>query len=200
MGRHKFHGDIGRLDSPKRQKVLPVDTVIAALGDVTEGMAIADLGCGTGYLSVPLAKHTAGSGTIYAVDINIEMLSILSERAAGLDNIEIIKSEENSVPIPSGIIDASFLVTVFHELDDSLKFLLEIQRISKPIHRIIVVDWNQKQGEMGPPLEERIPEAEAVKFFRDRGYALIKKFTPSPYMYGLVFTIPSCNPLDRCWA
>ncbi|HZD60160.1 MAG TPA: class I SAM-dependent methyltransferase [Anaerolineae bacterium] len=199
MGAHKFHGDIAKLDRPERQQVLPVDTLIASMGDVTEVTAVADLGCGTGYLSLPLAQHIAENGIVYAVDINPEMLSVLRERATHIDNIQVIQSEENSIPVPNGIIDVSFLVTVFHELEDPSKFLLELRRISKPVHRVIVVDWNQVQGEMGPPLEERIPEADAIRFFRNWGYGLTHKFTPSPYMYGLVFLVSTCRPLDRCW-
>jgi len=200
MGGHKFHGDIARLDRPERQKVLPVDTMLTALGDIAEGMAVADLGCGTGYLSIPLAKHIAGRGEVYAVDVNTDMLAVLEERAAGIDNIRIIKSEENSIPIPNGTIDVSFMVAVFHELEDPEKFLMEIRRISKPVHRVIIIDWNQVQGEMGPPMEERIPEEDIAKFFRDRGYGLAHKFAPSPYMYGLVFRVATCRSLDRSWA
>lgn len=200
MAGHKFHGDISRLDNPKRAEVLPAESMIEALGEISDGTAVADLGSGTGYLTIPLAKHIGDKGTVYAVDINPEMLEVLRERAKGLDNVEIIKSEENSIPIPSDTIDISFLVTVFHELEDPVRFLTEIRRISKPFHRIIVIDWNQVKGEMGPPMDERIPEEEVIQFFKTRGYALINKFAPSRYMYGTVFIVPTCNPLDRVWA
>lgn len=200
MGGHKFHGNFARLDNPERKKIFPIESMIGELGDVLDGIAVADLGCGTGYLSIPLAKHLSGNGTVYAVDINADMLGILKERAEGLENIRILKSEENSFPIPNGTIDVSYLVTVFHELDDPDKFLMEIRRVSKPFHRIIVIDWNQVQGEMGPPMEERIPEEQVIKFFKDRGYALAKRFAPSRYAYGLNFCVPTCNPLDKCWA
>lgn len=202
MSGHKFHGDITRLDNPKRREILPVETIIEALGDIREGSSIADLGCGTGYLTIPLAKHLLKDkkdGTVYAVDINSEILEVLKERAKGIENIKILQSEENSFPIESGTIDASFLVTMFHELDDPAAFLMEIRRISKPFHQIVVVDWSDVQGEMGPPMSERVPEKDLIKFFKDRGYALKKRFAPSRYMYGLVFSVWTCKPLDRTW-
>ncbi len=200
MGGHKFHGDLARLDSPKRQEIFPIETLIEAVGDTEDNIAVADLGCGIGYLAIPLAKHLNSRGIVYAVDISPDMLAVLKERIDGFNNIEVLKSEENSFPIPNGTIDISYMLTVFHELDDPDKFLMEIRRVSKPFHRIIVVDWNQTPGEMGPPLHERIPEDEAVGFFKKRGYALIKKFVPSKYAYGLVFVIPTCKPLDRVWS
>lgn len=196
---HKFSGDYSRLDSPKRQEIFPVDTIINAVEEMPEGIAIADLGCGTGYLSLPLAKRIAGNGTVYAVDINSDMLSILKERAEGLENIELVKSEENSIPIPNSTIDISFMLAVFHELEDPVKFLMEIRRISKPVHSIVVVEWNDVQGEMGPPLHERIPAKDIINFFKDRSYALKKRFAPSRYTDGFVFTVPTCRPLDRVW-
>lgn len=193
MSGHKFHGDIARLDNPKRKEVFPVDAIIEALGTTEEGAAIADIGCGTGYLSIPLARHLGNSGDVYAIDINDEMLKVLGERAEGLDNLKIIKSEENSIPVPNGLIDASFLMAVYHELDDPDKLLMEIRRISKPVHKIVIVDWNQNKGEMGPPLEERIPEDEVLDFFRKRGYGVMKRFSPSPYVYGVVFRVSTCR-------
>ncbi len=200
MGGHKFHGDPSRLDNPKRREIFPIEALIEAIGELGESIAVADLGCGTGYLTIPLAKHLNGKGIIYAVDINPDMLEILREKAGGLKNIETLKSEENSFPIHNSTIDVSFMLTVFHELDDPDKFLMEIRRISKPFHKIVVVDWNQVQGEMGPPLRERIPEGEVIGFFKKRGYALIKRFEPSRFAYGLVFCVPSCKPLDRAWS
>ena len=199
MAGHKFTGDPARLDNPKRQGVFPIEPMVEALGDIEDGLVVADLGCGTGYLSIPLAKHIEGRGKVYAVDINPSMLSIVKEKAVGLNNIEAIKSEENSFPIPSNAVDVSYMVAVFHEIEDPAKFLMEIRRISKPFHRIIVVDWNQVEGEMGPPMRERIPEKDAIKFFKDHGYALLKRFEPSRYVYGLEFCVPTCKPLDRVW-
>jgi len=200
MAGHKFHGDLSRLDNPKRAEVLPVDSMVEAIGKIFDGMAVADLGSGTGYLTIPLAKRIGSKGTVYAVDINPQMIEVLRERAKELDNVEIIKSEENSIPIPDATIDTSFLVTVFHELENPSEFLAEIRRISKPLHQIIVVDWNQVRGEMGPPMEERIPEEEVIQFFRSKGYAVKKKFSPSGYIYGVVFSVPACDPTNRCWA
>ncbi|NCO66376.1 MAG: hypothetical protein AUK32_01120 [Candidatus Aquicultor secundus] len=189
MGGHKFHGDMARLDNPRRKEILPVEPVIEVLGGIKDGLAVADLGCGTGYLSVPLAKHLDGHGTVYAVDINPKALEVLKEKAAGIDNILALQSEENKFPIESRTIDVSFMVAVFHELDDPSSFLMEIRRISKPFHQIVVVDWSDVQGEMGPPMSERIPEKDVIKFFKDRGCAFKKKFAPSRYMYGLVFSV-----------
>lgn len=200
MSRQKFSGDIARLDNPKRQKVMPVDLLIETLEPISDDMVIADLGCGTGYLTIPLAKHINGRGDICAVDINPEMLAIVKERAKGLNNVKIVKSEENNIPLPDGLVDVSYLLAVYHELNDPVKFLMEIRRISKPVHRIVIVDWNDVRGEMGPPMEERIHENEVINLFRNWGYGLIKKFAPSPYVYGLVFKVSTCKPLDRCWA
>lgn len=184
---HKFHGDVSRLDNPRRHEVMPPDKMITALGEIDRCANIADLGAAIGFLTVPLAKHFGDCGTVYAVDINAEFLAKLRERAAGLDNIKIVKSEENSIPIENATIDASFIVALFHELDDPKAFVAEIKRISKPNHKIVVVDFNQVEGEMGPPLSERVPEGEVIDFFVSQGYRFKAGFEPSAFVYGLVF-------------
>ncbi len=199
MSGHKFHGDIARLDDPRRKETLPVEQLIGVLGDLKDDVAVADLGCGTGYLSIPLARYLGGHGTVYAVDINPKVLDVLKKKSTGIDNIVILQSEENRFPIESSTIDVSFMVTVFHELDDPSGFLMELRRVSKPFHQIVVVDWNDVQGEMGPPMSERIPEKDVIKFFKDRGYALKERFAPSRYMYGLLFSVWTCKPLDKTW-
>ncbi|MDP2211818.1 MAG: class I SAM-dependent methyltransferase [Candidatus Aquicultor sp.] len=193
MGGHKFHGDISRLDNPRRKEVFPVDAIVDALEGIDEGAAVADLGCGTGYLSIPLAKHLEGKGDVYAVDISEEMLKVLGERAEGAANLKLMKSEENSIPLPNGLIDTSFMLAVYHELDDPEKFLMEVRRFSKPVHKIVIVDWNQTEGEMGPPLNERVSEEDIITFFRNRGYGVMKRFSPSPYVFGVVFRVSTCR-------
>ena len=187
MSGHKFNYEkYKKLDSPERKKILPVDRILSIL-DEEEEVNVADIGCGTGYLSIPLAKRLGDEGRVYAIDINSEMLSILEERAEGLKNIETIKSDENDIPIKSNIIDISFLITVFHELKNPERFIEEIVRISKDKHRIGIIDWTAKEREMGPPIERAIAAEKTVNFFEEAGYKLAEKVEVSDHFYGLVF-------------
>ncbi|HEY3375558.1 MAG TPA: class I SAM-dependent methyltransferase [Candidatus Aquicultor sp.] len=187
MPGHKFHGSIQRFDDPRRMQILPVDLLIDQVKDIETGGAIADLGSGSGYLCIPLARHFKNRATVYAVDINPELLEVIKERAGDLTNLVPILSEENRIPIAGGILDASFMVAVYHELDNPAQFIDEVKRVSRPVHKVIVVDWSQVKGDMGPPLSERIPKPEVISSYQDLGYRLVSEFEPSVYVYGLVF-------------
>src|ERR1039458_9895939 len=74
-----------RLDDPERLLWLPPAAVLGALA-VRPGETIADVGAGTGYFSLPLAKAVGPEGKVYAVDAQAEMLSLLRQKldAAGI--------------------------------------------------------------------------------------------------------------------
>ncbi|MEW6326576.1 MAG: class I SAM-dependent methyltransferase [Thermodesulfobacteriota bacterium] len=173
------------LDSEKRKEILPAEKIIEVI-DLTEEANIADIGCGTGYLTIPLARKVP-KGRIFAVDIEPGMLSVLAERAKGLDNITIVHSTENNIPVADNLLDISFLIAVLHELHNPEDFLKEIRRISKSGHYVVVVDWNEKKADMGPPMHIRIPKDKAINLFRLHDYGLRKEFSPSAYFYGLLF-------------
>lgn len=173
------------LDSEKRKEMLPVEKIIEAV-DLPEGANIADIGCGTGYLTIPLARKSPQC-QVFAVDIEPGMLSVLAERAKGLDNITIVHSTENDIPVADNILDIFFLVAVLHEFHNPEDFLKEIRRISRLEHYVVVVDWNEKKTDMGPPMHIRIPKDTAISLFRAHGYELAKEFAPSEYFYGLLF-------------
>jgi ubiquinone/menaquinone biosynthesis C-methylase UbiE len=180
--------DSKRLDSKERREILPIDAFLRTIDHSRRDITVADLGCGTGYLSLPLAHFLAGQGRVFAVDINPRMLEIVKERVGSLTNIHLVHSRENEIPLEDRIIDVSFLVAVLHELEKPDDFLREVRRISKQSHRVIVADWNQVPGEFGPPMHERIPEPEALGIFESNGYRLEMYFAPSPYVFGFVLT------------
>lgn len=173
------------LDSGKRREILPAGKIIKAV-DLPEEANIADIGCGTGYLTIPLARKVP-KGRIFAVDIEPGMLAVLAERARGLDNITIVHSTENNIPVADNLLDISFLVAALHELHNPEDFLKEIRRMSRLEHYVVVVDWNEKKTDMGPPMHIRIPKDTAISLFRAHGYELAKEFAPSEYFYGLLF-------------
>ncbi|SJZ51596.1 class I SAM-dependent methyltransferase [Selenihalanaerobacter shriftii] len=179
-----------KLDSPKRRKILPVDNILQGLGEINPGMVVADIGCGIGYLTLPLAERLRFSaGKVFAIDISPKMLNILESKIDRQQNIELVKSKESEVPIKSKQVDLSFLVTVFHELEEPEELIDEIKRFSKNKHRVVIVDWNDKERDMGPPAKIAFSKEEVIDIFKDKGYELLNTFKEDDNFYGLVFNI-----------
>jgi len=99
------------LDSDARRAYLDPDAILGAFG-VGPGTVIADIGAGTGFFAIPAAKRVGPSGRVYALDLEPKMLEDLRAKAgsdAGVDNISILRSEEERIPLPHGSVDVAFL-------------------------------------------------------------------------------------------
>ena len=98
-----------RLDDPERLLWLPPAMVIGALG-VQPGDVIADIGAGTGYFSLPLAKAVGPLGLVYAIDCQAEMLGRLQLKldTGGISNIRAINADADSTGLPDASVQSGF--------------------------------------------------------------------------------------------
>lgn len=158
------------LDRPERREWQDPATILDFFG-IGEGATVADVGCGTGFFSIPASRMVGPEGRVYAVDMQEEMLWSLQERLVEkkIDNVLPILSTEDSIPLPESRVDATLLVNALHELtgDGTLK---EIHRILKSGGYLAVVDWAKKPMEVGPPLSHRLSLDEAVTRLRSAGF------------------------------
>jgi len=147
-----------RLESPDRPKYMPADELVSRLR-ITPGMSIADIGAGTGYFALPLAR-AATPGKVYAVDLQPEMLEKLRAKLASADaptNIELMQGSAVQTNLLSHSCDIALIANVWHELDGYDDTLREIARILKPHGRLAILDWRPDVTHPpGPPLDHRI--------------------------------------------
>ncbi|MCI0434201.1 MAG: metalloregulator ArsR/SmtB family transcription factor [Gemmatimonadetes bacterium] len=116
----------------------------ALLGLLDPAWTVADLGAGTGSLSVRLAPFVAG---VIAVDGSDEMLSALRGRARGADNIDARAGELERLPIEEASVDIAFMVLVLHYVVEPPAALSEAMRVLRPGGRLIVVDMREHDRE-----------------------------------------------------
>jgi ubiquinone/menaquinone biosynthesis C-methylase UbiE len=104
------------------------------------GERILEVGPGTGYYSLPVARWLAPDGRLDVLDIQQEMLDHTLRRAAeeGISNIAAERADAREMPYPDDTFDAAFLVTVLGEIPDQLAALRELRRVVKPEGRIVV--------------------------------------------------------------
>jgi ubiquinone/menaquinone biosynthesis C-methylase UbiE len=177
------HEDAHKLDDPERRDWLPVDQVMRAIG-VTAGMAVADIGAGTGYFALPIAAAVAPTGRVYAVDVQPEMLAELGRRASDHLPIELVTAEAATSTLGCGILDLVFCANVWHELDDPAAVLAEFERILRPGGRVAILDWrNDVEQPPGPPLEHRVAETNLVTQLVSRGFTRVETAPVGRYSY-----------------
>jgi len=192
---HKFDPrHAGRLDDPERRKFLDPEK-IAALLELEPGLVVADVGCGTGYFALELARAVGPGGKVYAVDISEELLARAGEKAAaaGINNVEFILSREALIPLSGAQVDAVLLANVLHEVQDREAFLAEVGRIIRPTGRLLVVEWKKIATPKGPPVNHRLEPGEVIASAGGAGFSGATLVEIGPYHYGVGFTAGKAN-------
>jgi ubiquinone/menaquinone biosynthesis C-methylase UbiE len=152
-----------RFDSPERAEWQKPDEVIAAL-ELTPAMQVADLGAGTGYFTVRLAKAVP-EGRVVANDVEPNMVRYIAERAQkeGLGNVVAVEGAADDPKLPDGL-DVALMVNTYHHIEEPTKFFGKVRDALKPGGALVIVDFKKDAPERpGPPLAMRVePEIVAA--------------------------------------
>lgn len=183
---HKFDvRDVEILESPERLQFLNPDVILDKVGLGRE-MILADLGCGTGYFTIPASRRVK---KVFALDIQQGMLDILRDKIEkqNISNIEAILSEEARIPLPDSSVDILLMGNVFHELEDRDSILKEAKRILSGNGKLAIVDWKKIEMDFGPPVEERLTAEEVISICGDNGFEVLEQSDAGLYNYLLIF-------------
>lgn len=130
------------LERPERKDEEKTDRVLAAL-ELKPGMAVADVGAGSGYYSSRIAGRVGPAGTVYAVDIQPEMLDFLrlQMKQRRVTNVTPVLGTETDPKLPAAALDLAVMVDVYHELEYPYEMLAAIVRALKPGGRVVFVEF-----------------------------------------------------------
>jgi len=184
--RHKFdvkHADF--LDSPQRRVFLNPENILKRI-QVKPQMKVVDVGCGTGFFTIPMAKIVGDKGKVFAIDIQEKMIAILNEKIQKLKikNVETLVSTEENIPLPNESVDLAFMASVLHELD-SYATVKEICRFLKPQGVLAVLEWKKEESpsEFGPPIWERLTPDQTREIVEKMGFEVKDISLIEPYHY-----------------
>ena len=161
---------IRQLLRPERAKSRDVLSIIA-FSEISDHHLVADIGCGPGFFTIPLAKALR-NGRLYALDIDDEMLAACRERVleARLGNVEFGKYQEFQFPLEEGSLNGAFLAYVVHASSDKPRFLEAFGRLLRPRGWCTVLEWRPKETAEGPPVERRVDPAELWEMAEKPGF------------------------------
>lgn len=156
------------------------------------GMEVADFGSGSGGYTIAIAKAMAGTGKVYAIDINKDLLTKLKNTSVkdGLYNIEVIWGDlekMNGTKLRDFSVDFVFVCNILFQIEDKSTALKEIKRILKPGGKVVVVDWQDSFGGLGPKAEAVFAKSPAENLFEKEGFHLEKEMEAGSHHYGLIF-------------
>jgi ubiquinone/menaquinone biosynthesis C-methylase UbiE len=159
---------------------------------ITAGMEIADLGSGSGHYTLAAARALASTGRVYAIDVQQELLSKLKNTASreGLYNVEVIWGDVdklNGTKLRDTTIDLVLLCNILFHLENKKEVVKEIKRILKPAGRVLVVDWSDSFGGIGPKPNTVVTKEKAKALFDEAGFHLDKEVSAGSHHYGLMY-------------
>jgi ubiquinone/menaquinone biosynthesis C-methylase UbiE len=182
--------DLGLLELPDRDLWQLPEQIMDVLG-VAEASVVADVGAGSGWFTVRLARRVGPNGVVFAQDVQPEMLNAISRRVEreGLTNVRPTRGYGSDPRLQHNAIDAIVLVGVYNEIGDKMTMLRNLAAALKPQGRIGIVDFKlQPAGGPGPSVEERVDPKIVVRDAAAAGLQLLSHETFLPYQYFLVFS------------
>jgi ubiquinone/menaquinone biosynthesis C-methylase UbiE len=149
------------------------DRVIEALG-LEPGDRVADLGSGSGYFTLRLARAVGPAGKVYAVDIDEAMNDYLRKRVheAGLDNVDVILGELEDPLLPDGAIDLVLTVNTYHHIEERPSYFRNLRADLASDGRVAIVDFDSSKGWFVRLMVHSLPKPEMVGEMREAGYRL----------------------------
>lgn len=191
-GRHGNPEDLeaylARLDDPARAAWQKPRKVVRALA-LRRGATVCEIGAGSGYLALRLARAVGPAGHVYAVDAEPRMLEVLTARIreARVRNVTPVLGLDDDPLLPARSCDLIAIVDTYHHFPDGPAYLRRLVRALRRGGRIVNIDFHRRETPVGPPLEHRVAREEFLGDARRAGLTLSAEWAFLPYQYFLIF-------------
>jgi SAM-dependent methyltransferase len=179
------------LDRPERVEEEEPDIALDAL-KLAPGSTVADVGAGSGYMSVKMAKRVGPTGKVYANDIQPQMLALLRQRLARekITNIETVLGTVDDPKLPAGALDLILMVDVYHEFQQPQIMLRRMRESLKSGGRLVLLEYRKEDPAIPIRPDHKMSVAEAKLEVEAEGYGLTKVDEVLPRQHILIFTKP----------
>jgi len=177
------------LDRSERDLEEAPDTALDIIS-VKKGSTVADIGAGSGYMTVRLAKRVGDKGMVYANDIQPAMLELLERRlkSAKLTNVTPILGSIDDPKLPPASIDMALMVDVYHELSRPQEMLRHIREALKPGGRLVLLEYRKEDPSIPIRPEHKMSVSEAKQELEAEGFKLARVADELPRQHVLIFT------------
>ena len=182
--------DLSLLETPDRAAWQKPELVMDALR-IAERATVADVGAGSGFFTVRLARRVGPNGVVYAEDIQQPMLESIKRRVSreGLNNVVTRLGTATNTNLPKGALDAVLVVDVYNQdVGDEasrIRLLRHLADTIKPQGRIGIVNYRPGEGGPGPEPKVRLDRTVVEAEVRAAGLRVLDHVT-LPFQYLLV--------------
>lgn len=191
-GPHRFQGAeewAKAFDDPARDEWQKPDLVVKSLG-LAEDAVVADIGAGTGYFAVRLARALP-RGKVFGVDVEPDMVRYLRERAhkEGLPNLVSLLSPPDDPKLPEAV-DMVLVVDTVHHIEQRVAYFGKVKASLKPGGKVVIVDFKLGPIPVGPPEPMRLSPSVVTDEMKAAGLALVALDEGTlPYQYVATYAV-----------
>lgn len=176
------------LEREEREKEEHPEAALTAL-KMRPGDVVADIGAGTGYYTRRMAKLVGDKGLVYAVDIQQEMLDLLTNKLtqAGITNVKPVLGTVQDPKLPPASIDLALMVDVYHEFDFPFEMTQALCRALKPGGRLVFVEFRAEDPKVPIKTVHKMSEAQVKKEMTAQPLTWIETIETLPWQHIIIF-------------
>lgn len=177
------------LERPEREAEEEPAKAIAALS-LQPGMSVADIGAGSGYYTVRLARSVGMTGRVFATDIQPGMVDLLNRRIKEekLSNVTALLGGSEDPALPPHALDVALMVDVYHELQSPQTFMRRLRDSLKPLTgRLVLIEFRKEDPKVPIRLEHKMTVDEARQELAADGFQFVETIEVLPWQHILVF-------------
>jgi precorrin-6B methylase 2 len=167
-----FHG-APWLERPEREEEERLSGLVREL-KLQPGQVVADVGAGSGVISMLMAREVGETGKVLAIDIQQEMLDLLGDKLKDRDirNIELVLGTDKSSKLEPASVDLALMVDVYHEFEFPFEMMLDLSKSLKPGGRVAFVEYRREDPQVPIKLVHKMSEAQVKKEIGQRELGL----------------------------
>jgi ubiquinone/menaquinone biosynthesis C-methylase UbiE len=179
------------LDRAERDREEDPDLAIRLLR-IPKGATVADVGAGSGNITIRLARQVGPMGKVYANDIQPGMLEILEKNVAKarLMNVVPVLGTIDDPKLPAESIDLAIMVDVYHEFSEPQKMLQRLRESLRPGGRLVLLEYRAEDPDVPILREHKMSKAQVKQEVEHEGYKQARVFDDLPWQHLFVFTRP----------
>jgi ubiquinone/menaquinone biosynthesis C-methylase UbiE len=177
------------LERPEREREESPDLAVRLLR-IPRGATVADIGAGSGYFTVRLARAVGDKGRVYATDLQPGMLELLQKNIARerLANVTPVLGTVADPRLPEASIDLVLMVDVYHELSQPQTMLRRIREALKPDGRLALIEYRAEDPDVPIRPEHKMTKAQVRLEVEHEGFRQVRVYDDLPRQHLIVFT------------